>query len=78
MPQRGSETQGHTGLRQGLLASASALFPLPAPFPSCLSTLEKAGEHSGVVCGLFGIQLPVCVVKCLLAFDFQISSIMGH
>lgn len=70
MPQRGSKTQGHTGLRRGLRASASALFPLPAPFPSCLSTLEKAGEHSGAVCGLFGIQLPACLVK-LLAFNFR-------
>lgn len=78
MLQRGSESQGHIGPRQVLLASASALFPLPAPFPSCLSTPKKAGQHSSAVCGLSGIQLSARSVKFLLAFDFRISGFMGY
>lgn len=78
MLQRGSESQGRAGPRRGLLASASALFPLPAPFPSCLSTPEKAGQHSSVVCGLSGVQLLACLVKFLLAFDFRTSGFMGY
>lgn len=47
---------GHTGLGQGLLASASTStpFPLPAAFLPRLSTLEKAGERSGASGGSSG------------------------
>lgn len=52
------------------VSSASSL-----PF---LPSLEKAGEHSGAICGLFGIQLPARLVKFLLAFGFHISSFLYY
>lgn len=56
-PQRGSKTQGHTGLRPGLLASASALFPLPAPTLPFLPLDPREGWRA-FRCGLWAIWDP--------------------